>query len=215
MKLGLYYHWHQGLDYTSLWIREPSAVQTQGRLEWVSEDEGWRRGGWWNAAHVDHSHCLCHWLPSKRRPVNKRDCEKRRDCNVRWLGMSGKMSCRVVLLRRRSQEINGGLCQMAPLQLRTNRQQTGIRYESCSFKAHYHFEFPRLAEKMTSEWVFLSYPWVKAPVCFKQRPLRSLYLFLTTALRRWKACRHNLLFASSVISCFLNILCRVQTNNNF
>ena len=39
-----------------------------------------------NAAHVDHSpFCLCHWPPSKRRPVDKRDCERRRDCNVHLL----------------------------------------------------------------------------------------------------------------------------------
>lgn len=51
----------------------------------------------------------------------QRDGEKKRgDCNARRPGMSGKTSRRVVLLRRRSQEINGGLRRMAPLQLRTN-----------------------------------------------------------------------------------------------
>lgn len=50
----------------------------------------------------------------------QRDCEKRSDCNVRWLGMSGKTSCGVVLPQCGSQEINGGFCPMAALQLRTN-----------------------------------------------------------------------------------------------
>lgn len=35
MKLSLYYHWHQGLDYTSLWIRVPwgGANSRKGRSE--------------------------------------------------------------------------------------------------------------------------------------------------------------------------------------
>lgn len=75
-----------------------------------------------NAAHVDHSSVSLAAIQEEA--SQQRDCEKRRDCNVHWLGMSGKMSCRVVLPQRGSQEINGGLCPMALLQLRTNRQQT-------------------------------------------------------------------------------------------
>lgn len=74
----------------------------------------------------------------------QRDCEKRSDCNVRWLGMSGKMSCGVVLPQCGSQEINGGFCPMAALQLRTIWQQTDcsgpgwwMTSESWSFRAHF------------------------------------------------------------------------------
>lgn len=44
-------------------------MQTQERI--VSVKRGRSKEGWLNAAHVDRSHCQCHWPPSKRGPVNK------------------------------------------------------------------------------------------------------------------------------------------------
>ena len=46
MKSSLHYHWHQGLDYTSLWIRGQSAAhkleegRKGGRLDGGSEGKG-------------------------------------------------------------------------------------------------------------------------------------------------------------------------------
>lgn len=122
MKLSPHYHRHQGLDYTSLWIRVPLGVLTQGRVK-VSEWGIRLKEGKQNAAHVDHLHCVS--FGCRPRGEQQRRSEKTGDCNVHWLGLSGRMSCRVVFQQRRSWKINGGFCQMPQLQLRTSRQQTG------------------------------------------------------------------------------------------
>lgn len=84
------------------------------------------KGGMQNAAHVAHSVWLSVALAAIQKEASQQRGweEKRSDCNVHWMGMSGKMSRRVVVLQCRSQEINGGCCQMALLQLRTSWQQT-------------------------------------------------------------------------------------------